>query len=115
MSRVKAGTVTRKRHRKILGLAKGFRGGRSKVFKRAKEAVMKAGMNAYRDRRLKKRTFRQLWNIRINAAARANGTSYSRFISDLFGKKVVLNRKMLSEIAIHYPEVFTKVVEKVLT
>jgi large subunit ribosomal protein L20 len=113
MSRVKAGTVTKKRHKKILGLAKGYRGGRSKVFKRAKEAVMKAGLNAYRDRRLKKRTFRQLWNVRINAAARAHGTSYSRFINDLFNKKVVLNRKMLSEIAIHHPDVFKEIVVKV--
>ena len=112
MSRVTRGLTAHARHQKIRKLAKGYRAGRSRVFKWANQAVMKAGMNAYRDRRLKKRTFRQLWNARISAAAKLNGTNYSRFIHALFTKKIVLNRKMLSEIAFHHPEAFKALVEK---
>jgi large subunit ribosomal protein L20 len=113
MSRVKHGVVTNRRHKKILDLAKGYRGVRSKAFKRANEAVMKAGTNAYRDRRLKKRTFRNLWTTRINAAARENGMTYSRFMNGLFTKKIALDRKVLSEIAFGHPEVFKSLVEQV--
>lgn len=93
-------------------MAKGYRSGRSRVFKWANQAVLKAGMNAYRDRRLKKRDFRRLWNIRLNAALRSLGYNYSRFINALFKKDVVLNRKVLSEMAIHYPEAFESVVNQ---
>ena len=106
-----AGPVTRRRHKKIMSLAKGYRGLRKNVFGTAKNAVMKAGLHAYRDRKNKKRTFRNLWNVRINAACRAIGTTYSVFINNLFKNKVVLNRKMLSEIALHNPEVFENIVE----
>jgi large subunit ribosomal protein L20 len=108
-----SGPVTKRRHKKIIKLAKGYRGLRKNVFGTAKNAVMKAGTNAYRDRRRKKREFRNLWNARINAACRSAGTNYSRFIDALFKNKVVLNRKMLSEIAIHHPDVFNKIVEEV--
>lgn len=112
MSRVKRGVTTNARHKKTLKLAKGFRSGRSRVWKLAKQAVMKSGINSYRDRRLKKRTFRVLWNTRINAAVRPLGMNYSRFISALFNKQVIVNRKVLSEMAIHYPEAFENVVEQ---
>lgn len=113
MSRVKRGVQTHKRHKKVLKQAKGFRAGRSRVFKWAKQAVMKAGVNAYRDRRRKKRTFRQLWNARISAAVKPHGMNYSRFINTLFKKKVVLNRKMLSEVAFQHPEAFEALVKDV--
>lgn len=108
-----SGPNTRNRHKKIIRLAKGYRGLRKNVFTRSKNAVMKAGTNAYRDRRRKKREFRNLWSIRINAACRAIGTNYSLFMNGLFKNKVVLNRKMLSEIAISHPEVFKNIVESV--
>lgn len=112
MSRVKRGVAAHARHKKVLKLAKGYRAGRSRVFKWAKQAVMKAGLNAYRDRRLKKRDFRQLWNVRISAALRPHGLNYSRFINALFKKEVLLNRKMLSEIAFHHPELFEAIVKQ---
>ena len=112
MSRVTRGLAAHARHKKVLKLAKGYRAGRAKVFKLANQAVMKAGMNAYRDRRLKKRTFRQLWNARISAAVKQHGTNYSRFMHALFTKKIVLNRKMLSEIAFQQPEAFEALVKK---
>jgi len=112
MSRVKKGITKSARHKKIIKMAKGYRAGRSRVFKWANQAVMKAGMNAYRDRRLKKRDFRRLWNIRLNAALRSLGYNYSRFVNALFKKNVVLNRKVLSEMAIHYPEAFESVVNQ---
>jgi large subunit ribosomal protein L20 len=113
MSRVKRGVAGHARHKKILSLAKGFRSGRSRVWKLANQAVMKSGMNAYRDRRLKKRSFRKLWNTRINAAVRPMGINYSRFINALFTKQVIVNRKVLSEMAIHYPEAFETLVNQV--
>jgi large subunit ribosomal protein L20 len=97
--RVKRGNVSRQRHKKVLKLAKGFRGSRSKLFKVANQAVMKALKHAYRDRRNKKRVLRRLWITRINAAARMNGLSYSRFINGLQKSGVVLNRKFLAELA----------------
>lgn len=112
MPRVKRGTTTHKRHKKIIKQAKGFRGKRKNVFKLAKNAVMKAGTNAYRDRRLKKRTFHQLWILRINAACREHDLKYSRFIYGLELAGIEINRKMLSELATNYPEVFKEIVEK---
>jgi large subunit ribosomal protein L20 len=112
MSRIKRGTTVRRRHKKIFKLTKGFRGKRRNVFKLAKNAAMKAGMNAYRDRRLKKRTFHQLWVLRINNACRENNIKYSRFIYGLELAGVAINRKMLAEIAVKEPAVFKEVVEK---
>ena len=101
MARVKGAMNTRKRHKKILKLAKGYRGAKSKLFRTANQAVMKSLSYAYRDRKAKKREFRQLWIARINAAARMNGMSYSVFMNGLKKKGVEINRKMLSEMAIH--------------
>lgn len=112
MSRVKRGVAAHARHKKVIKRAKGYRAGRSRVWKWANQAVMKAGMNAYRDRRLKKRTFRRLWNIRISAAVKPLGMNYSRFINALFNKQVIVNRKMLSEIAFQHPEAFESVVKQ---
>ena len=111
--RVKRGSVRHRRHKKILKLAKGYRGMRRTSFRKANEAVMKAGQHAYRDRRLKKRTFRSLWIVRLNAAVRALGVPYSRFMKALKDKNVELNRKSLSELAIHEPDVFAKLVAQV--
>lgn len=113
MVRVKRGVVTKRRHKKILKMAKGYRGVRSKLFKVAKQAVMKAGLNSYRDRKLKKRTMRQLWTARISAALRANGNTYSQFMGKCFKKDMRINRKMLAELAARNPEVFNKVVDQV--
>ncbi len=111
--RVKRGIVRHRRHKKIRKLAKGYRGMRSSTFVKANEAVIRAGVNAYRDRRLKKRDFRGLWIIRLNAALRARGVTYSVFIKALKAKNVLLNRKTLSELAIHDPAVFEKVLAEV--
>lgn len=113
MARVKRGTNQRRRHNKVLNAAKGYRGLRNRLFRQAKNAVMKAGMHAYVHRRTKKRDFRRLWIARLNAACRANGTTYSRFINALHNKKVALDRKMLSEIAINEPAVFEEIVNSV--
>ncbi len=113
MARVKGAMHTRKRRKKILKLAKGYRGAKSKLFKTANQAVMKSLTYAYRDRKQKKRNFRQLWIARINAAARANGISYSRFMNGLKNNGIEINRKMLAEIAVSDPTAFTKLVEKV--
>lgn len=110
--RVKGGTVTKQRHKKVLKKTKGMRDLRSKSIRRAKEAVLKAGSNAYRDRKRKKRDFRSLWNIRIGAAVKALGSSYSKFIGALKGNKVELDRKVLAEIATDHPQVFEKIVER---
>lgn len=110
MVRVKRGLMTKKRHKRVLEQTKGFRMLNSKVFSRAKNALMKSWTNAYIGRRKKKRDFRRLWNIRINNAARQEGLSYSQFINKLYNKRVLLNRKVLSNMAIEYPEVFKKVV-----
>ena len=111
MSRVKRGNVARKRRKKVLKLAKGFRGSHSKLFRIANQQVMKALRNAYRDRRKRKRDFRRLWITRINAAARMNGVSYSKLTHQLKKAEVGLNRKMLAQLAMVDPEAFTKVVE----
>jgi large subunit ribosomal protein L20 len=111
MSRVKRGNVARKRRKKILKLAKGFRGSHSKLFRTANQQVMKALRNAYRDRRKRKRDFRRLWITRINAAARMNGLSYSKLTHQLKLAEVGLNRKMLAQLAMVDPQAFTKVVE----
>ena len=113
MARVKGSMHTRKRRKKILKLAKGYRGAKSKLFKTANQAVMKSLTYAYRDRKQKKRNFRQLWIARINAAARANGISYSRFMNGLKNNGIEINRKMLAEIAVSDPAAFAKLVEKV--
>ena len=111
MARVKRGNVARKRRKKILKLAKGYRGAHSKLFRSANQQVMKALRYAYRDRRNKKRDFRRLWITRINAAARLNGTTYSRLIGDLKTANIQINRKMLAQMAVLDPNTFTKVVE----
>lgn len=109
MARVKRGNVARKRRKKILKLAKGFRGSHSKLFRTANQQVMKALRNAYRDRRKRKRDFRRLWITRINAAARQHGMSYSQFIGNLKKANIQINRKMLSQMAILDPDGFSKV------
>lgn len=111
MPRVKRGNVARKRRKKILKLAKGFRGSHSKLFRTANQQVMKALRNAYRDRRKRKRDFRRLWIVRVNAAARQNGVSYSTLMGNLKKANIQLNRKMLAEMAILDPKGFSKVVE----
>lgn len=112
MARIKGALATRKRRNKTLKLAKGYWGGKSRLFKTAKEAVWKSGQYAYISRRLKKRDFRKLWIARINAACKMNGTNYSTFINGLKKANIGLNRKMLSEIAISDPAGFTALVEK---
>jgi large subunit ribosomal protein L20 len=109
--RVKRGNVARKRHKKILKMAKGFRGSHSRLFRMANQQVMKALRNAYRDRRKKKRDFRRLWITRINAAARINGISYSQLIGKLKNANIDINRKMLAQLAVIDPAGFAKVVE----
>lgn len=111
MTRVKRGNVARKRHKKILKLAKGYRGAHSKLFRTANQQVMKALRYAYRDRRRRKRDFRRLWIMRINAAARQNGISYSQLIGKLKKSDILLNRKMLAQLAVLDPQAFAKVVE----
>ena len=112
MARVKRGTIARARHKKVLKQAKGYYGARSRVYRVAVQAVTKAGQYAYRDRRAKKRTFRQLWIARINAAARQNGLSYSRFINGLKKSSVEIDRKILADIAVYDQVAFTALVEK---
>ena len=112
MARIKGALATRKRRNKTLKLAKGYWGGKSRLFKTAKEAVWKSGQYAYISRRLKKRDFRKLWIARINAACKMNGTNYSTVINGLKKANIGLNRKMLSEIAINDPAGFTALVEK---
>jgi len=109
--RIKRGFKARKRRKKVLKLAKGFRGGRSKLFRTAADAVDKALMYAYRDRRQRKRDFRRLWIARINAAARLNNLSYSKFIHGLKLAKVDLDRKVLAELAISDPAGFAQIAE----
>lgn len=113
MTRVKRGVTTRRRHKKILKRAKGFLGRRSKTFRAAQEALMHAGRYAWAHRRLKKRDFRALWNIRISAGLMPYGISYSKFIGDLKKANIGLNRKMLSELATENPETFKTLVETV--
>ena len=112
MPRVKRGVTARARHKKVMKAAKGYYGARSRVYRVAKQAVTKAGQYAYRDRRQKKRQFRQLWIARINAASRQNGLSYSRFIDCLKKASIEIDRKILSDIAVHDKATFTALVEK---
>ena len=107
--RIKRGSKARKRRNKVLKLAKGFRGGRSKLFRTATDAVDKALMYAYRDRRVRKRDFRRLWILRINAATRMNDMSYSKFIHGLKVANIELDRKVLAELAISDPLAFTQI------
>ena len=109
--RVKGGIVTRRRHKKILKLAKGHRGSLHKLFRLAKESVFKALRNATIHRKTKKRDFRRLWITRINAAVRAEGMNYSSFMNGLKKAEIQMNRKMLSEMAIHDPNAFKQLVE----
>jgi len=112
MARVKGALATRKRRNKTLKLAKGYWGGKSRLFKTAKEAVWKSGQYAYISRRLKKRDFRRLWITRISAACKLNDMNYSTFINGLKKADITLNRKMLSEIAINDPNAFASLCEK---
>ncbi len=112
MPRVKRGVVARRRHKKILKLAKGYYGARSRIFRVAKQAVTKAGQYAYRDRRQKKRQFRSLWITRINAQSRANGLSYSRLIAGLKKAEIVLDRRVLADLAVHDKDAFSVVVDR---
>ena len=108
MPRVKRGVTARARHKKVLKAAKGYYGARSRVYRVAKQAVIKAGQYAYRDRRQKKRQFRSLWITRINAAARENGISYSRFMDGLNKANIEIDRKVLADIAVHDSEAFAE-------
>ena len=108
MPRANSSVPRHRRHRKVVKQAKGYYGARSRNFKAAKDAVEKAGLYAYRDRRQKKRQFRRLWIIRINAAARQNGLSYSQFIAKLKDKGIDLDRKVLADLAMNQPETFNE-------
>ena len=112
MPRVKRGVTARARHKKVLALAKGYRGRRKNVYRVDKQAVMKAGQYAYRDRRQRKRQFRQLWIVRINAGARENGLSYSKFMNGLKRAAIELDRKVLADLAVFDKAAFAQLVEK---
>ena len=113
MTRVTAGTTRRARHKKIISEAKGYRGTRRNRYKASKEAVIHARAYAFRDRRNRKRDFRRLWIIRVNAACREAGLTYAQFMNNLKTHNVLLNRKMLAEIAVRHPEAFKNIVESV--
>jgi len=113
MTRVKRGVMAHKRRKKVIKQAKGYKWGRKSKYKLAKDAVKHALTYAYRDRKTKKRDFRRLWQIKINAAARQNGITYSRFINALKKAKIEIDRKILAHLAEKEPEIFTKIVEKV--
>ena len=113
MPRANSSVPRHRRHRKIVKQAKGYYGARSRNFKAAKDAVIKAGLYAYRDRRQRKRQFRRLWITRINAACRLNGTSYSAFINGLNKSGIDLNRKVLADMAMNDPEAFTALTDSV--
>ncbi|MBB3168346.1 50S ribosomal protein L20 [Simiduia aestuariiviva] len=112
MARVKRGVVARRSHKKVLKAAKGYYGARSRVFRVAKQAVIKAGQYAYRDRKVKKRNFRALWITRINAQSRAEGLSYSKLIAGLKKANIALDRRVLADIAVHDKATFAAIVEK---
>jgi len=112
MARVKRGVVARRSHKKVLKQAKGYYGARSRIFRVAKQAVIKAGQYAYRDRRVKKRNFRALWITRINAQSRNEGLSYSRLIAGLKKANIELDRRVLADLAVHDKPAFAAVVEK---
>ncbi len=111
MSQVKRGKISSKRRKKVLKMAKGYMWRRKSHYRAAKEALLKAGKYAYRDRRAKKRTFRNLWILRLNAALREHDEKYSTFIKKMSDKKIALDRKALSEMAMEYPEQFKRLVE----
>jgi len=115
MARVKRGVVAHRRHKKILKLAKGYYGARSRVFRVAKQAVTKAGQYAYRDRRQRKRQFRSLWITRINAQSRVNGMSYSQFIAGLKRAQIQLDRRVLADLAVHDKPAFAAIVAQAKT
>lgn len=115
MARVKTGTVRRRRHKKILKITKGQYGTRSKLFRRANEAMLHSLWYSYRDRRVRRRDLRRLWISRINAAARLNGTTYSRLIHGMKKTEIMINRKMLADIAVRDPEAFSAVVAKAMS
>ena len=108
MARVKRGTIAHARHKKVLSRAKGYYGRRKNVFRVATQAVTKAGQYAYRDRKVKKREFRALWIVRINAAARLNGLNYARFINGLSRAAIEIDRKVLADLAVHEPAAFAE-------
>ena len=112
MPRVKRGVTARARHKKVLNAAKGYYGARSRIYRVAVQAVTKAGQYAYRDRRQKKRQFRQLWIVRINAAARENGLSYSKFMNGLKRAAIEIDRKVLADMAVFDKSTFTQLAEK---
>ncbi len=112
MPRVKRGVTAKARHKKVLKQAKGYYGARSRIYRVAKQAVTKAGQYAYRDRKVKKRTFRQLWVTRINAQARAEGMTYSQFIAGLKKAEIELDRRVLADLAVHDKDAFGKLVEQ---
>lgn len=111
--RVKTGVVRRANHKKIIKATKGYIGRRKSVFKLAKQAVLKAGQYSYRDRRVKKRTMRALWIVKLNAAVRMQGLTYSEFIKKMTEKNITVNRKILSDLAVKEPTVFAAIVDKV--
>jgi len=113
MPRAKNVVQARKKHKKILKMAKGYRGGRSKLYKTAKESVQKALLYSYRDRRRKKRDFRRLWIVRINAAVREYGVSYSKFMSGIKKANIRISRKILADLAVKDPAVFKEIVDTV--
>ena len=111
MTRVSSAVARKKKHKKILKQARGYYGARSRLYRTAKEAVERAMLYNYRDRRQRRRVFRRLWIARINAAARLNGTTYSRLITNMKAKNIELDRKMLAHLAVHEPETFTAIVK----
>lgn len=113
MPRVKRGVTARAKHKKVLAKAKGYYGARSRVYRVAKQAVIKAAQYAYRDRKQKKREFRALWIVRVNAAARAHGMSYSVFMNGLKKAAIAMDRKVLADIAVHDKDAFAALVEQV--
>jgi large subunit ribosomal protein L20 len=113
MARVRRGFRARRRRNKVLKLAKGFVGGRSKLYRTARNAVFKALTYSYRDRKVRRRSFRRLWIVRINAAARANGITYSRFMNGLKRADIALDRKVLADLALRDPAGFTALVQKI--
>ncbi|MFA5948398.1 MAG: 50S ribosomal protein L20 [Candidatus Gracilibacteria bacterium] len=112
MTRIKRGVTVRRRHKRLLKKTKGFRGPMNILVKRAKNALMRAGLNSYRGRKQKKRDYRRLWIVRINAACRELGVKYSQLIDMMTKKDMRINRKMLSELAVNQPEVFKQIVEE---
>ncbi|MDF1817332.1 MAG: 50S ribosomal protein L20 [Immundisolibacteraceae bacterium] len=112
MPRVKRGVTARARHKKVMKLARGYRGARSRVYRVAVQAVTKAGQYAYRDRKQRKRQFRSLWIVRINAAARDNGLSYSRLINGMSKAGISIDRKILAELAVNDPQAFASVADQ---